>query len=213
MYAAAKHFSEIRKGTRGSVVKPRKRMQQLHPFEQKLQPGEVLLWMGRPDKQVYTSANREWHRVAKVCALAIVPSLVAVIGVIFSSDLLGRYASVSLLIAVPLITFILLAPADYQQASWYAFSRENVFLAYWDEGDFVVHHTNISNVKEITVKGLKYDKSTADHDIGSIQCVCASMIPTLLSKRFSFDSIENLAHVQPLLVNAIIRKDENHLPT
>ena len=177
-------------------------MQQLHPFEQKLQPGEVLLWMGRPDKQVYTSASTEWHHAERVCALAAIPFTAAVMGVIFNPDLLGRYTSAVLLIAVPVITFMLLSPADYQQASWYAFSNENVFLAYWDEGDFVVHQTNISNVKEIYIKGLKYDKVTEDHSIGSIQCVCASMIPTLLSKRFSFDSIENSAHVQSLLVNA-----------
>lgn len=65
-------------------------MQQLHPFEQKLQPGEVLLWMGRPDKQVYTSASTEWHNFARVCAVAAISLTAAVIGIFYGSDLFER---------------------------------------------------------------------------------------------------------------------------
>ena len=180
----------------------RNKIHRANPFEPKLHEEEILLWVGRPNKKIYTSANTRWPHAARVCALAAIPLTAAVIGVIFSSDLLGRYASMSLLIAVPVITFMLLSPADYQQASWYAFSNKNVFLAHWDEGDFVVHCTDIGNLKEIYIKKRKDDKAAKDDDIGSIQCICNTTVFTLLSKKFSFDDIDSPKKVQLLLLEA-----------
>ncbi len=175
-----------------------------HPFGKSLQVDEALLWCGRPNKAKYTGASRTWRDKGKIFAWASIPLVVSTIGIICDDDLVQRYVCAIFIVATLVVVAICFAQVDYSHASWYAFSDKNIYLAHWDENDFVIHRIEISNLEQVNVTNVieRIDVEGKD-DIGTIECICHSMISTLFSKKFFLYLVDDPALVQSSILNVM----------
>ena len=172
-----------------------------HPFNETLQEDEVILWIGRPNKEIYVVGNRTRHGIVKVGIWASVLFVVAVVGAIYSINILERCGFIAFIAFIFGITFLSFIPGDYGHASWYAVSSKRILLASWDEGGFVIHQIERQNLKKVSIKNPKEQSGTKEtENVGTVQCVCYTTIISLLSKNFSFDNIDYPLQVQSLLL-------------
>ena len=182
--------------------------QQRNPINDILEPYESLLWIGRPDEEIYVQGRWRQHGVLKYWALSVVIFTATAICLFISSGFASRSVIPVLFFTlivsfIPLAACVLLESKDYKKAPWYAFSEERIFLATWDyEGsNFVVRQTDLSNLRNVTVCESKTAVEEAKN-IGNLVCGYQRSIQRRVSNHFVFELIDNPAEVKALLLDA-----------
>lgn len=177
--------------------------QKQNPVNDILEPYETLLWIGRPNKEIYVRGNRTRRGYMNISIWSLVLLVVSIIGLVFG-DGIQKLACATVLVALPIAGYMIFALSDYKLADWYAFSEKRIFLVTcWDaaDNDVAVLSTELSNLKEVYItKSRKAPKEAAD--IGTLVYTIHREIPKLTRKRFVFDLIDHPAEVQTLLVDA-----------
>ena len=174
-----------------------------NPINDILEPYETLLWIGRPNEEIYVRGNRAGRGLVNVCVWSFLIGVVAITGLIFG-DAFQRLACVITLILIPLWDYIILALNNYKLADWYAFSEKRLFLVTcWDaaDNDVAVFPTGLSNLRDVSVRKSKKAPREAE-GIGTLVCAFRREIPKLSKKQFAFELIDNPAEVQALLLDA-----------
>ncbi len=174
-----------------------------NPINDILEPGENLLWIGRPNEAIYVRGNRTRRGIIRICAWTCILLVATVIGIFYSTILPATCCLIMLLVIIPITAFSFLAPQDYKRADWYAFSEKRIFLVTWDDEDseFATYQTELSNLRDISVRHAKKAHEEAV-GIGNLICAYHRSIQKRVSNRFMFDLIDDPTEVQALLLNA-----------
>ncbi len=179
--------------------------QKHNPINDILEPYENLIWIGRPNEDIYVRGNRRGRRLINVCVWSSLAGIAAITGLVFSPNRQQIFLCVCLLIAIPFWNYIFLASSNYQRADWYAFSGKRLFLTVWDhnEVEYVHYSTELSNLTEVFVKKLKRSSvPEMAETVGTLVCVYRRPIPKRLSNKFTFNLVDDPAEVQVLLLDA-----------
>ena len=174
-----------------------------NPINDILEPYETLLWIGRPNEEIYVRGNRAGRGLVNVCVWSSLLGIVAILGLVFG-DSIAKLTCVTTLIAIPICDCVLLVLNDYKQADWYAFSEKRLFLVIcWDaaDNDVAVFSTELSNLRDVSVRKSKKAPKEAE-GIGTLVCTFRREIPKLTKKQFAFELIDSPAEVQSLLLDA-----------
>ncbi len=177
--------------------------QKQNPINNILEPGETLLWIGRPNEEIYVRGNRTQQGITRVCAWASILFIATVIGIFYSPSLLNTCVLTMLLVVIPVVALQFLSPQDYKRADWYVFSEKRIFLATWDDEDceFATYQTELSNLRDISVRKAKKVPEEAQ-GTGNLVCAYERSIQMRISNQFTFELIDNPTDVQALLLDA-----------
>ncbi len=180
-----------------------------NPINDVLDPHETLLWIGRPNKEIYVRGNRTRRGIMAAAAWTTAIFLASVVGLVFglsdgdAVDGNQIFVGVIMLGALYIFNRMIFAPNDYKRAEWYAFSEKRIFLVTWDAEDyeFAIYQTELSNLRDISVrKATKVPKEA--ESIGNLVCIYHRSIEKRFRNRFTFELIDSPAEVQALLLNA-----------
>ena len=174
-----------------------------NPINDILVPGETLLWIGRPNEEVYVRGNRIRRGVITIGIWSSVIFGVSVVGLVFSSNGINTMCCVSLLAALVAFDCGVFARNDYKRADWYALSEKRIFFVTYDDEDFKfrIHQTELSNVEDVSVHKSKKAPKEAE-GIGNLVCAYHRSIQKRFRNRFMFELIDHPTEVRALLLEA-----------
>jgi len=169
-----------------------------HPFKSYFEPGEVILWVGRPDKADF--ARRSW-RSCYIAVGLLCLFLISVVGcdICFpspSSDF--SLATFGILVPLTIWMFVSFARSNYESAPWYALTNRRLFAATPDEGSPVIHKTELGNIKDVFV--LK-----CENDVGTVRCSCHAAIASLWSKMLNIENTQHPQRIAEMITEAKCR--------
>ncbi len=169
-----------------------------HPFQHHLEVGEVLIWVGRPDK---TDFMRQSWRGCYIAVGLLCLFLVSIIGNdIYSPSPVNDFFLVMFGVLVPLTIwmFVSFTRSGYDSAPWYALTDRRLFAATPDEGSPVIHKTKLDNIKDIFVP-------RCDDMIGTVRCTCHVSIPNLWSKTLNVENVQCPQRIAEMITEAKCR--------
>lgn len=166
-----------------------------HPFSAQCGTDKRFIWIGRPNETRYM--RRKWlqFRVTFVVGCAI--ASICVLGKIHSSDPFQSAVCTFMLAVLPvlLVVGICFTRNSYKEAAWYALTDSHLLAATPDEGSFVIHKTELSNIKSVLVESNCLE-------VGTVRCLCYDMIFTLMSKNLKLENIDQPRNVADLILEA-----------
>ena len=163
-----------------------------NPFENQISVDELLLWVSRPDKTVYM--RKQWRHFRVGVAIGSIVAIASVLGKIYPSNPFQEASCIFMLIILPIIFVmgVYLVLDSYSYAPWYALTNARLFVANLEEGGFVVHTMDISNIKSISV-------GKTCSDVGTVRCVCYSTSPTSTSRTLILENVSSPSIVMELI--------------
>ncbi len=180
-----------------------------NPINDILEPYETLLWIGRPNEEIYVRGNRTPRGIITRVAWTTLFSLIADVGLAFyigddsTAKSIKVFCGLTLLGALFVFNYVAFAPVDCKRAEWYAFSEKRIFLAAWDpeNSDFAIFQTDFGNLRTISVRKSKKVPEEVK-GIGNLVCAYERSIQMRISNHFTFELIDNPEEVQTLLLDA-----------
>lgn len=170
-----------------------------NPFIKYLQPAEALVWVGRPDCDLYM--RRTWQGFRRACIWGGVFAMVILAGMIYSPSSYERNICIGLL-AIIFVSFCLagwLAPRNYQFAAWYGLTDDHLFMAAIDEGSLDVHKIALGDILSIN-SDISVDTNTNPvGETGNIICARRVNPPKHGNKNITLELIKRPKEIEALI--------------
>lgn len=166
-----------------------------HPFSVQYGTDKGFIWIGRPNKTSYM--RRKWLQFRATFVVGCTIASICVSGKILSSDPFQSAMCTFMLAVLPLLLVmgIYFVRNSYKEAPWYALTDLHLLAATPDEGDFVIHKTELSNIKSVLVDG-------DCPEVGTVRCLCYDMVFTLVSKNLKLENIDQPRSIADLILEA-----------
>lgn len=169
-----------------------------HPFAPRLEADDPLLWVGRPDEAAYIRRQRRGLSVGVVLGCLLMAS--CLFTKLYNPSPADDFFLIMYLILLPmtLIMGICFTKNACQYAPWYALTHRHLFAATPDDNGFMIHRTDLNNIKGVLVRGQ-------NADVGMVCCSCYGIIPSLMSRTLRLEGIKQPEIVAVLIAEAMQR--------